>query len=156
MWLLQYGMKLCVPFCNSHVLAMIRVMPSKIFKKEYIQRYHLAYWVCQQTGYFSGQWFQFLTNFDPSLLLWLDNHGGLPLAFGFFFCFRNHLTVSSDDWLLLSILYQRKNKQKSNQDYKTKKQLKQQNQNTNNNNNNNNKKKQNRICNSYPILPLYY
>ena len=107
MWLLQYGMKLCVPFCNSHVLAMIRVMmPSELFKKEYIQRYHLAYWVCQQTGYFSGKRFQFLTNFHPSLLLWLGNYGGLPLNFSF--CIRNHLTVSSDDWLLLSILYQRK------------------------------------------------
>ena len=62
---------------------MVQLWPSELFKKEYIQRYHLAYWVCQQTGYFSGKWFQFLTNFDPSLLLWLGNHGGLPLEFSF-------------------------------------------------------------------------
>ena len=119
-------MKLCVPYyCNNHVLAMIRVMilMGMRMRIELLSRNGsiVAIWTFQERIYptvpscilgvstnriFFWKMIPVFNKFWSLIVIvaWQS----WWIAFGVFFCFRNHLTVSSDDWLLLSILYQRK------------------------------------------------
>ena len=66
---------------TQYLEVLVQLRRSSLFKKEDIQRYHLVHGLCQQTGHFDEERFQFLTNWDPSSLVQLNNDGDLPLHY---------------------------------------------------------------------------
>jgi hypothetical protein len=87
--LVQSSHKLCDEDYHQRVdteflEVLVQLRRSGLFKKEDIQQYELVHRVCKQTtGYFAESRFQFLTNWDPSSLVQLNNYGELPLHYSF-------------------------------------------------------------------------
>ena len=63
---------------------LVQLQHSGLFEKEDIQRYRLVHEVCNEPGYFAEKRFHFLTNWDPSSLVQLGDHGELPLHYSHF------------------------------------------------------------------------
>ena len=87
--LVQSSHRFCDEGYHQHVdtkflEVLVQLRRSGLFEKEDIQRYHLVRWLCKEAGYFAEKRFHFLTNWDPSSLVQLGDHGELPLHYSHF------------------------------------------------------------------------